>query len=141
MPTKKESHAKRASISLTPRFSCRVVASRRLNRADSLTRPKCKTNPIYHPNKQKIRNEPNPRTPSIPPPPISAKRTQSQPWRTCGGPQKTKRTQFTHPHGHPPNGWQPFAQQRDGSPNPQIHKTSPIPVPLASRWLSHTPFI
>jgi len=37
-----------------------------------------------------------------------------------------KRTQFTPPHGHPPNGWQPFAQQRDGSPSPQKCKTNPI---------------
>ena len=73
------------------------------------TTKKCETNPIP-PGKQPIansqkllftkrtqfthtatcptpkkRNEPNFSLPSIPPPPIYAKRTQSQPRRTCGG--------------------------------------------------------
>ncbi len=58
----------------------------------------CETNPIYHPNTQKMRNEPNCRTPSVPPPPISAKRTQlPYRWRLAGfsSPKNTKRTQFT----------------------------------------------
>ena len=35
----------------------------------------------------KMQNEPNSRIPGVPPPPLSAKRTQSQPRRTCGGPK------------------------------------------------------
>ena len=62
----------------------------------------CKTNPISTPTAPKMQNEPNYRMPSVPPPPIirnepnlpsrqfhtatfSAKRTQFQPQRTCGG--------------------------------------------------------
>ena len=46
------------------------------------------------PTTQKMRNEPNPGTRSVPPPPISTKRTQFHPQRTCGRPKNTKRTQF-----------------------------------------------
>ena len=65
MPTQKESHAKRASISLTPRFSCRVVASRRLNRRGT---PAC---PDQSP-RPKMQNEPNLTPPS---PRIMSKRS------------------------------------------------------------------
>ncbi len=43
-----------------------------------------------------MRNEPNSRIPGVQPPPISAKRTQFQPRRTCGRPKNMKRTQFQY---------------------------------------------
>ncbi len=55
-------YAKRTQSHPAPRASCPQ---------------KCETNPIYHPNNQKMRNEPNFRIPSDPPTPISGKRTQS----------------------------------------------------------------
>ncbi len=75
MPTQKESHAKRASISLTPRFHRRGTPAS----PDQLpTAQKIETNPIYR------------TAPTLPtrPYPNYAKQTQSQPRRTCGGPKK-----------------------------------------------------
>ncbi len=70
------------------------LASRRLPH----TRHLCETNPIYHPptgtasrDTPIMRNEANSIIPSVPPPPISAKRTQSPPGKNA------KRTQSQPP--------------------------------------------
>ncbi len=93
MPTQKESPATGVSTYITPRFhrrgtpacpdqspTTKICKTNPISPAADLWKTKkCETNPIYPPNNPKIRNEPNFRIPSVPPTPISAKRTQFTP--------------------------------------------------------------
>ncbi len=101
MPTKKESHAKRASISLTPRFHRRGT-------------PSCPTPPIMQnePNKLNARRR---RASTYITPRFHRRGTPSCPTP----PKKTKRTQFSVP----------LASRR--LPHPPLCKTNPISVPAA----------
>ena len=94
------------------------------------------------PTTQKMRNEPNPGTRSVPPPPISTKRTQFHPQRTCGRPKNMKRTQFTAPPPpRDPNIRNEPNFSHGGLVEEQKMRNEPNlpyrPVPLASRRLFH----
>ncbi len=130
MPIKKESHAKRASISLTPRFHRRGTPA---------------FPPIYR--NPKMRNEPNPTRPTAKKyetnpiyPTNFAKRTQSLPGKNA------KRTQFTPPPPLPKTQKcetnpipVPPASRRP--PKPPLCKTNPISAPPhVSRLLPRAAF-
>ncbi len=109
MPTKKESHAKRASISLTPRFHRRGTPA-----------------PPAFPTTQK--NETNPIPPSQPP---TAKKCETNPICPHGHPDYAKRTQSTVPARDPKIRNKPNLPLH-ARPTTKMRKTNPIPVPLAS---------
>ncbi len=94
--------------------------------------------PVFQPgssHNQKERNEPNPGTHSVPPPNY-AKRTQSQPRRTCGGPKKPKRTQ-SQP-GQPPKCAKRNKPNKD---NARCNRAAPIFNPHGSGGYAHDPKI
>ena len=81
----------------------------------------CKTNPIYPGHTPKTQNEPNSHIPSVPPPPISAKRTQFAPTLTIPHTKKSKRTQF-----HQANSQSPKAKSCFSRNEPNFTRGGPM---------------
>ena len=105
--------------SLPSRLDLKSATQKMRNEPNLSLRPTpiMRNEPNLHPDgpveDTKKRNEPNSSMPSVPPPPVSAKRTQSQPRRTCGGPKNAKRTQS--PPGQSPKAKTCFSRNEPNS--------------------------
>ncbi len=161
-PEKMNACRRRASTYITPRFHRRGTPA---GPDQSPTLKKTKTNPIYHPNSQKtqnkpnyhpanmrnkpnstdrhhpnsqkMRNEPNSRIPTVPPPPVSAKQTQSVPTPARTTTQERKTNPIHHPTAQT-NETNPIAALRPNYSRFTTHyslfyKTNPIPAYQLSR--------
>ena len=106
---------------------------------------KCETNPIYaYPslaNHPKMRNEPNSHIPTVPPPPISAKRTQSQ---DAPRPNAQNEPNLPH-HYHPadpnmrnePNYRLANSRNEPNLPHRGRHSCTKVPVPGGKIFAFH----